>query len=115
MEDTLVRKYASLGRISPGGELYLPIGLREMFVNECIKLKVAIIAVELFHRQGEKIIPVNPIRGIDCSSLLKEYIRWDDIIESCNKNVLEALNSETDNDNTLYFNPTLFEESDWKK
>ncbi|HBY20240.1 MAG TPA: hypothetical protein DEG71_04415 [Clostridiales bacterium] len=114
IEDILIEKYAKFGRVSPSREIYLPINLREKFVNDCTELNVAIIGIELFHMQECYVIPVNPISGIDSSELLRKYERWEDIVKECNRLALYVLNEEEKEDNTLYFNPCIFEENKWK-
>lgn len=114
IEQSIINKYAEYGRISLSGEIYLPISMGEKFVTECSELKVTVVGVEFFHRKGEYIIPVTPINGIDCSSIIDKYSEWKDVVNNCNKAVTVALDLEIRRDNTQYFNPSLLEEHEWK-
>lgn len=113
MERLIIQKYSEYGRVSPSGELYLPINKCKDMVKECSDNKVAVIGLELFHKKGENIIPVDPIGGIDTSSLLQKGSGWIEVVEKCNDFVLRVLNQEEKKDSTFYCNLTLLEESDW--
>ena len=113
MEELLIEKYSKYGRVSPSGELYLPINKCKDMVSECSKNKVAVIGLELFHKKGDNIIPVDPIGGTDSSSLLNKGSNWSEVVETCNTFVLRVLNDEESKDATLYCNLTLLEEKDW--
>ncbi|MHB9095983.1 MAG: hypothetical protein ACYC21_15055 [Eubacteriales bacterium] len=114
LESSLIYKYAKYGYLSPCGELYLPINRGKELIKECDKLKIAVIGLEFFHLKGNNIVPVNPIKGIDCSPLLRQYTTWDAVVFNCNDMVLEVLKQEEKMDSNQYFNPTIIEEAGWK-
>jgi len=59
-------------------------------------------------------VPINPINGIDCSSLLSKYEEWNEVVKNCYKEVINVLQQEEERDNTQYYNPTLLEKSEWQ-
>ncbi len=111
IEDFLIKKYSKYGRVSPSGELYLPISKCKEMVIDCTENKVAVIGLELFHKKGEQVVPAG---GTDSSSLLKKDSEWSEVVEKCNHFVLRVLSQEEIKDSTLYCNLTVLEEVDWK-
>lgn len=114
IEDLLIKKFSEKVRVSQSGEIYLPIVLGKEFVNECNKLDVAIIGVDLFKRKDDNYMPVDPVSGIDNSSLLHEYSDWYKIVKNCNEFVLKVIGKEEETDNSIYFNPTVLEKTEWE-
>jgi len=114
-EKLIVEKFSALGYISKSNELYLPIENVKQLTEECQKQKVSIIGVEFFHKDGEEIIPVDPINGIDCSVLLSKYSRWDDVVDLCCNVVKNILKEEEHRDKTQWCNLTLLDQRDWKR
>ena len=113
-EQFLTKKYSEYGRVSRSGELYLPLNVGKILINDCIELNVSIIGVEFFHKKGDCIIPVTPINSLDCSSILGTNTDWKIIVRDCNKVVNDILEIELQRDKTLYFNPTFLEEQEWE-
>lgn len=113
LHEIIFNKYSKYERLTHG-ELYLPLSTNKEFVEECNLLKVAIIGLEFFHVQSGKVVPINPINGIDCSSLLSQYEEWNEVVKNCHKEVINVLQQEEERDNTQYYNPTLLEKSEWQ-
>lgn len=114
LEQFLINKYSEYGRISKSGEIYLPVTLGEKFTNDCSELSVTIVGVEFFHKKRDGFIPVIPINSIDCSNIVDNNSDWKIIVNDCNSTVNSLLQLELERDNTLFFNPTLLEEQEWK-
>ncbi len=70
MLDQIINKYSLDGKVSPNKELYIPLSIGEVFIEECNKFNIAIIGVEIFNIIDGKVLPSNPIEGIDCSQAL---------------------------------------------
>lgn len=114
LEDELVAKYATYGKSTPSGEIYLPFSISEQFTNECMNLQVAIIGVDFFHVGCEYVMPTSPLNGVDCSIFLSTATSWSEVVQQCNKSVKKVLEEEVKRDCMQWFNPTLFIESEWK-
>lgn len=110
MEAFLLKKYSKYERIS-GGEIYFPLHIRKMFVEECTSLKVAILGLEFFYVKSGLVIPVEPMNILDSSEMLKMYPHWDDVVNHCNQAALRVLIEEEKRDPTQYYNPLLVEKS----
>jgi hypothetical protein len=89
LREIIFNKYSKYGRLAYG-DLYLPLCTAKEFVEECNLLKVAIIGLEFFHVQSGKVVPINPINGIDCSSLLSKYEEWNEVVKNCNKEIIHS-------------------------
>ncbi len=113
-ESFILSKYAPFGKLSQGGEIFLPLDVRERFVDDCTRSGIAIIGLELFHIQSEKIIPANPISGVDNSPLLRQHETWVQVVQRCNETARLVLEEEAKGDDTQYYCPTLLEEHEWK-
>jgi hypothetical protein len=115
LEDELVAKYATYGRSTPSDELYLPLFISKQFVDECTNLQIAIIGVDFFHIGREYVMPTSPLNGIDSSIFLKTATSWEDVVKQCNEAAMKVLQQEEKKDNTQWYNPTLFEKSEWQE
>jgi hypothetical protein len=113
-ESFILSKYAAFGKLSSGGEIFLPLDTRRKFVDDCTRSGIAIIGLELFHIQSEKIIPVNPISGVDNSPLLRQHRTWAQVVQHCNETAMFVLEEEAKRDDTQYYCPTIIEEHEWK-
>ena len=94
IEERIVEKFSALGYLSKGNEWYFPIENVKPLIDACQKQNVSIIGVEFFHKEGEKLMPVDPINAIDCSVLLHKYSRWDDVVDCCFEFVRKILIEE---------------------
>jgi len=113
LEDFLLEKYAPYG-IRKANEIYLPFSTSSMFVGECSSLKIAILGLDFVHFKPGMTIPVVPINSLENSPILNEHQEWDDIVKECNKEALNVLHIEEERDPTQYYNPTLYEKSEWQ-
>lgn len=112
-EEEIIAKYAAYGRISPGGEIYLPLSTAKQFVEECTALGVAIIGLEFFHVGAHFVQPTQGI--LDASDVLKMLTSWQEAVKQCNELALWMLQEEGKNDETQWYNPTLYEEDEWNQ
>lgn len=115
LEEIIFAKYARYGRSTPSGELYLPFFTGEQFIDECTRLQVAIIGIDFFYVDPEYVMPVTPLNGIDNSIFLGMNISWDEIVKRCNEAVVNVLQREEKRDAKQWYNPTLFEKSEWNR
>ncbi len=114
LEDKLVAKYATYGRSTSSGELYLPLFTSKQLVDECTSLQVAIIGVDFFHVGPDYVMPTSPLNGIDSSIFLKTATSWEEVVKQCNEAAIKVLKQKEKEDNTQWYNPTFFEKSEWK-
>lgn len=110
LEEMIINKYSLFEYLSPGRELYLPLDFAEDFINDCTQNNVAIIGIEFFHMNNNRIKPIVPFSGMDYSDVLKSYSKWEEVVLTCNEKALMILRNERIQDSTQLFNPTLFEE-----
>jgi hypothetical protein len=115
LEEEILVKYAKYGRNTSSGELYLPLFIYKRFVDECTSLHIAIIGIEFFHVGPDYVMPISPLNGIDSSIFLKMATDWEEVVKLCNEAAMNVLQQEEIRDPTQWYNPTLFEESEWAK
>ncbi|CUH97799.1 hypothetical protein P22_3945 [Propionispora sp. 2/2-37] len=115
VEKMLEEKFANLGYLSKSNELYLPVEVGLKLLEEGYRLGVAVIGVEFFHRKDGKIMPVEPLNGIDCSNLLNKYSDWRDVLNKCYDAVKAVLIMEKKRDDNQWCNLTFLKEQDWNK
>lgn len=110
LEDKIAKMFPDTARFLLNHELFLPLTDGHAFISACSEQNIAIIGLEFFC-VGEDfdVVPVDPIRGLDCSSLLKQNFTWSEIAGRCAELADEVLKEEMLIDSTEYFTPTLFE------
>ena len=114
IEERIVEKFSALGYLSKGNEWYFPIENVKPLIDACQKQNVSIIGVEFFPKEGEKLMPIDPINAIDCSVLLHKYSRWDDVVDCCSEFVRKILIEEEHRDKTQWCSFTFFEQQEWE-
>ena len=115
LEEVIFAKYVKYGRSTSSKELYLPFSTREEFIDECTRLQIAIIGIEFFYVGSTSVMPASPLNGIDTSIFLKMDGSWDEVVKKCNEAVANVLRQEEKRDSQQWYNPTLFERSEWEQ
>lgn len=80
--EELIKNFVSFGCLSHSGELYLPVGLTERFIESCFKESIVILGIDFFHKEEDCWIPVDPINSLDCSLLLHNILTWQEKVET---------------------------------
>lgn len=110
-ENTLIKKFESKGLIIDK-ELYLKLPDSFEFIQACNDAKIAILGVDFFKVYNSIVVPVIPVKDINCSVFVDKNTDWNEIVRCCNDYSSKILKKEYSINNQLYCNFLLLEEED---